>query len=163
MSVASVTQKSSYTYRIEDESPFLEARGSTISLPSDSEDFSVSTNNGKIEVKVMINPDSPKVDCKFYLRATGFMLDGNEGDYIGTISLCNEYFVGHLFRAHPFISSPISTKKTIYKYPIPAEGESNVHLPDGAQKICTFVRRNKPFVYAIVDPNHHSVVKLSPY
>ncbi len=161
MSAPPITQKSLYTYRVEDEALFLERRGSTIAFPIGAENFSVTVEEGKMQVHAWVDLTKEKIDQKFYLRKTGFLLDGNEGDYIGTISLFNGWFVGHLYKEDPQISSPMSTRTIIYKFPVPKEGESKMTLPQSAQKICTFVRRGEAFVYAKVNVNDSTLKEES--
>ncbi len=41
----------------------------------------------------------------------------------------------------------------IYKYAIPVDGEPVIEMPSGAKVLSFHVQHNKPFIWALVDPD----------
>lgn len=74
-----------------------------LELPEGCRWLSVANQNEKLVLWVELDPDRPKVTCRFITVATGHNLRPSEtGEFIGTALFQGGQFVFHVFEHRPF-------------------------------------------------------------
>jgi DNA-directed RNA polymerase subunit RPC12/RpoP len=68
-----------------------------ISMPEGSEILAVHTQMERPCIWAIVDPDAPLITRRLCIRGTGHTFKGNEGKYIGTCQVDNEFLVFHVF------------------------------------------------------------------